>query len=190
LAEGKKNAWRRKAWIVFQDESGISLTPPLRRTWAPRGQTPVLRFHFNWKRLSMAAALAYRYDGATSRLVFATRAGAYNDASLIEFLIQLRRHLRGDKATLIWDGLPSHRSRAMRAFLATQRPWLVVERLPAYAPDLNPVEALWGNIKGTELANPCAENLDETLDAATDGIIRVRHRRLAFAFLHQAGLSL
>jgi hypothetical protein len=59
----------------------------------------VLRFHFNWKRLSMAAALAYRYDGATARLVFATRAGAYNDASLTEFLTQLRRHLRGDKAT-------------------------------------------------------------------------------------------
>ena len=138
----------------------------------------------------MAAALAYRYDGATARLVFATRAGAYNDASLTEFLTQLRRHLRGDKATLIWDGLPSHRSRAMRAFLITQRHWLVVEALPAYAPDLNPVEALWGNIKGQELANLCADTLDETLDAATDAITRVRHRRLAFSFLHQAGLSL
>jgi transposase len=129
----------------------------------------VLRFHFNWKRLSMAAALAYRFDGGTSRLVFATRAGAYDDAGLIEFLTQLRRHLRGDKATLIWDGLPSHRSRAMRTFLATQRHWLVIEALPAYAPDLNPVEALWGNLKGQELANLCADTLDETLAKNTYG---------------------
>ena len=55
----------------------------------------------------------------------------------------MRRVLGGQKAALVWDGLGAHRSRAMRAFLATQRDWLVVERLPAYAPDLNPVEALW-----------------------------------------------
>jgi len=50
-------------------------------------------------------------------------------------LAELRRFLGGEKATLLWDGLPSHRSRAMRAWLATQRHWLVVERLPAYAPE-------------------------------------------------------
>src|ERR1019366_7475318 len=54
---------RRKAWIVFQDESGFSLLPSVRATWAPRGQTPVLRHHFSWTRLSMSAALAFRPDG-------------------------------------------------------------------------------------------------------------------------------
>jgi transposase len=54
---------------------------------------------------------------------------------------------------LLWDGLPSHRSRAMRAWLATQRSWLVVERLPAYAPELNPTEGLWSSLKAAELAN-------------------------------------
>ena len=56
---------------------------------------------------------------------------------------------------MIWDGLPSHRSKAMTAWINKQRSWLVVERLPAYAPDLNPVELLWGNVKGVELANLC-----------------------------------
>jgi transposase len=55
---------------------------------------------------------------------------------------ELRRFLGGEKANLLWDGLPSHRSNATRAWLATQRRWLVVERLPAYAPELNPVEGL------------------------------------------------
>ena len=53
-----------------------------------------------------------------------------------------------EKATLIWDGLPAHRSRKMHAWLRSQRRWLVVERLPAYAPDLNPVEKAWANLKG------------------------------------------
>ena len=177
LAEGKKNARRRHAWVVFEDESGLSLLPSVRRTWAPRGKTPVLTHPFNWKRVSVAAALAYSPDGARARLLFHLREGSYNDEALIEFLRRLRRHPLGDKVTLLWDGLPSHRSRAMSAFIASQRRWLVVERLPAYAPDLNPVEWLWGNLKGTELANLCAETLDGTIQAATAGVRRIRRRR-------------
>jgi hypothetical protein len=112
----------------------------VRATWAPRGKTPVLRHRFNWKRLSMAAALGYAPDGSDAWLVFQVRPSAHNDESLIEFLLELCEHLGGAKMTLIWDGLPSHRSKTMRAFIASQRHWLVVERLPAYAPDLNPVE--------------------------------------------------
>lgn len=90
----------------------------------------------------MVAVLAYAPDGSGAKVMFSARPGAYNDTSLITCIRQLRRQFNGDKATLIWDGLPSHRSRRMQAFLDTQRSWLVVERLPAYAPDLNPVEAL------------------------------------------------
>ena len=86
VAEGKKSARRRGALIVFQDESGFSLLPSVRATWAPRGKTPVLRHHFNWKRLSMAGALAYEPDGTDAQLVFQMRPGSYNDESLIEFL--------------------------------------------------------------------------------------------------------
>jgi transposase len=65
-----------------------------------------------------------------------------NDEVPIGVLGQLRRCLHGQKVTLLWDGLPSHRSRAMQAFIASQRGWLVAERLPGYAPELNPVEGL------------------------------------------------
>ena len=150
----KGGARRRRAWIVFQDESGVSLLPPVRATWAPRGRTPVLRHRFGWKRLSMSAAVAYASDRGDARIVFQTHAGAYNDESLIEFLDALHDELGGTKVTLIWDGLPSHRSRKMQAYIRAQRRWLVVERLPGYAPDLNPVEALWGNIKGTRAGQP------------------------------------
>jgi transposase len=65
----------------------------------------------------------------------------YDTDRLIGVLKELRRFLGGEKATLLWDGLPSHRSTAMRNWIRTQRSWLVVERLPAYAPEFNPVEA-------------------------------------------------
>lgn len=85
----------------------------------------------------MAAALAYRWGGARSRLYFQTREGTYNQESLIEFVRELRGRFRGEQVILLWDGLPSHRSRRMTAFLAEQRHWLEVRRLPAYAPELN-----------------------------------------------------
>jgi hypothetical protein len=118
VAADKKSACRKRAWIVFEDESGASLTPVVRRTWAPRAQTPVVRHRFNWKRISMAAALAYRWDGGRARLYFQTRPGTQNDESLIEFVRDLRRHFSGQQVILLWDELPSHRSRRMREFLA------------------------------------------------------------------------
>ena len=78
----------------------------------------------------------------------------------------------------------------MTAYLQTQRSWLTVERLPGYAPDLNPAELVWGNVKGSELANLCADNLAEVERELRRGLRRVRHSpTLAFAFLRHTGLS-
>jgi len=140
--------------------------------------------------MSICAALGYRWDGQRSRLFFQTRDGSYNTASLIQFLENLKRELRGQKAVLVWDGLPAHKSREMKSYLQQQRDWLVVESLPGYAPDLNPVETLWGNIKGQELANRCATDLGEIHRAVKGGMARVsQSQRLSFSFLKHAGLS-
>jgi transposase len=190
MAGSKKNARRRKAWILFQDESGVSQRPSVRRTWAPKGETPVLIHAFNWSKMSVCAALGYRWDGRRSCLFFQTREGSYNSESLIPFLSDLHRDLGGRKAILIWDGLPAHKSRAMKEYLGRERHWLRVERLPGYAPDLNPVETLWGNIKGQELANRCADDLAEADTAIRSGMTRVRRSsHLPISFLKHAGLS-
>jgi len=150
----------------------------------------VLVHPFGWKRISAAAMIGYRYDGRRARLLVHTVAGAYNDELLADVLLDLRRHLRGAKATLLWDGLPSHRSRFMQHFLAQQRSWLVAERLPAYAPELNPVEGLWSNIKGRELANRCEATVSGLEDAAAVAVERVSsNQQLLFSFLHKSGLS-
>jgi transposase len=150
----------------------------------------VLVHPFNWKKASMAAALCYGVRGGGAQLCFDVRAGSYDTNSLIQVLKGLRAFLGGEKATLLWDGLPSHRSRAMRDWLNTQRSWLVVERLPAYAPELNPVEGLWSSLKAAELANLTSLTLAEVIDQAHRGIERVRRApHLAYSFLRHTGLS-
>jgi DDE superfamily endonuclease len=176
--------------LVFFDETALSLTPNVRRTWAPRGRPPTLTHPFNWKKASMAAALCYGVRGGGAQLAFHVRAGNYDTDSLIEVLGELRRFLAGEKATLVWDGLPAHRSHAMRAWLNRQRSWLVVEPLPAYAPELNPVEGLWSSLKAVELANLTLPTLAEVIDQAHRGIDRVRRTpHLAYSFLRHTGLS-
>ena len=139
----------------------------------------------------MSAAVAFRPDGTDATLIFGMRPGSYNDEALIEFLSELHRHLGGDKVTLIWDGLTSHRSRAMKRFIADQRRWLVVEPLPPYAYDLNPVEQVWGNLKGTELANLCPDTITEAAEIVDEGLCRIgSEARLCFAFLRHCWLRL
>jgi transposase len=124
------------------------------------------------------------HDGVTKKLIGA-------DHSLIEFICELRPHFRGQQVVLLWDGLGSHRSRVMQAFLATQRSWLTAERMPAYAPELNPVEGVWSNLKGGPLANRDYDTIEATVEVAGEGVRKVRRdQRLLFGFLAQTGLSL
>ena len=191
LASIEKSARRQHALIVFEDESGVSLLPSVRATWAPRGHTPVLRHPFNWKRLSLAAALVYEADRSDAHLVFALRPGAYNGETLIEFLDDLHQLEPGRKMVLLWDGLPAHRSRCMTDWIKDQRAWLSVERLPGYAPELNPTEQVFGNLKSSELANLCRDTIDEVAAIAEDGLDRIgTDAELCFAFLRHAGLQL
>ena len=139
----------------------------------------------------MAAALCYGSRGGGAALAFHHQVGADDTETLIGALDELRRFLGGQKATLVWDGLPAHRSLAMRAWLHRQRHWLVVEPLPGYAPDLNPVEALWSSLKGVELANRAGDTLNDVITAAERGIQRIRDtHHLAYSFLRHCGLSL
>jgi hypothetical protein len=151
-----------------------------------------------WKRASMAAALGYRLvpDGGSAstmqaRLCFHLQADSYDTDSLIGVLEQLAGFYAGHKVVLLWDGLSAHWSHKMRAHLDAQRHWLTVERLPAYAPELNPAEYLWANLKGRELANCTSDTVAEVADQAQEGIQRVCDSdSLTIGFLAHTGLSI
>ncbi len=170
------------------DESGFSQRPPIRATWAPRGETPLLVEPFNWQRLSGIGAVLATPDGRCVRCLLALRRGGISSAQVVRFLRALQHHRR-HPVILLWDGLPAHRSRRTREALEQHRHWLRVEPLPAYAPELNPVEQLWAHLDATTLANTPVEDLQRLGQRVRRGVGRVNRRPpLGRAFLSHTGL--
>lgn len=162
----------------------------IRRTWAPRGQTPVLRTKGrSWSQKTAIGGLAYSRHARRVRVFVTTHHGATRTREVLRFLRHLDRHVRG-RVLLVWDRLAAHRSRAVQAWLQ-QRPSWRVALLPAYAPELNPVEGLWGWLKTTALANVCADAMAPILRKARAGIRRIRQRSATLrGFLARTGLFL
>ena len=147
---------------MFIDESGFMLQPVCRRTWAPQGQTPILRQWDRHDRLSVISALTLAPRRRRYGLYWAAYPHNIRHEQVLRFLRALRRHLpRG--FTLIWDGHSAHQAQAVEAWLARQRR-IVVEPLPAYAPELNPVEQVWNHTKNVDLANHTPDSLAAVAD--------------------------
>lgn len=127
------------------------LQPVCRRTWAPRGQTPILRQWDRRDRLSAISALTLAPRRRRFGLYWALYPHNIRSAEILRFLQALRRHLPHG-FTLIWDRHRPHRATCVTTWLA-KYPRIVVEWLPAYAPELNPVEAVWSHTKYADLAN-------------------------------------
>jgi transposase len=174
--------------IVFADESGFSQRPSIRRTWGQRGQTPVLREHVTWSRFSAMGALGWHPQRKHVRLFLSLRPHAVKGEDVVGFLRSLRRHIRG-KVVLVWDNLPVHRSKRVREYLEAQAGWLRVEWLPAYAPELNPLEDVWANLDGRELAHFVPDDMDQLQRQIARGARRIRrHRQLLWGFFRHAEL--
>jgi transposase len=135
----------------------VSERPFVRTTWAPKGKTPVIASSGSWKKLSLSGVIVTDPQGTQPRLLLRSTAGNVNADEVLRWLKDLKRHIQGGKLLLIWDGLPAHRARSVQAYLATQTQWLRVARFPAYAPEPNPIEYLWGAIKKKDLGNLSAE---------------------------------
>lgn len=129
----------------------------------------MLRETFNWEKLSVIAGLTLR------RFYFRIYEGSINGERAAEFLRALRRHLRG-RLLVIWDGAAIHRSKPVKAVLTESRGRLWLERLPAYAPELNPVEYLWAHLKEHEIANLLVAHGWELSLHATRALRRMRRR--------------
>ena len=142
----------------------------------------MLQYHFRWHMLSAIAGVT------VWRFYFRLFPGAIRAPQLLIFLAHLLRHVPG-KLLIVWDGLPVHRSRLVCDFVAAQHGRITLERLPAYAPELNPVEYLWGHWKHHELPNLCPEDFGRLSHHARRALCRMRRRpALVEAFWHQAGL--
>ena len=187
-----RQAFARRAHVVFWDESGFQLTPSVRRTLAPRGKTPVLEAWDRRDRISAISCVTLSPVRARPGLYFeplpANR--TVHAEEVVEFLRELRRQLRGP-FTVIWDRHKIHsRATAVKAYLA-DHPEVVVEDLPAYAPQLNPDEWVWNWTKYGRLSNLAAWDADQLWDWITDALVELKFRPdLLDAFIQDAELPL
>jgi transposase len=175
--------------LIFLDESGFSERPSVRRTWSPRGQTPIFISPFNWKRLSAIASLITTPAARRVGLCLRLQPGTVKQPEVLAYLKVLKRHVRGRQVILLWDRLPAHRGAKVQQWIATQQHWLTIEYLPPYAPELNPVEYFWSHLSRTDMAQFVGEDLDAVRQQARKAACRVRCRPdLGKAFLKHSGL--
>jgi len=162
VAACEKKTSRLNAHLVFLDESGIQMSPNVRRTWAPCGQTPILTQRtLSYKKVSVIAVLCVSPERDKVQLFFRLHTVNIDTAMLIDFLKHLSKEL--GRIVLIWDRLLIHRSREMQSFLAHAE-HLHIKYLPPYAPELNPVEYVWSYLKNNPLANFAVFDVDELAD--------------------------
>ena len=174
MAARPKRARRLGAHLVLIDESGLLMAPLVRRTLAPKGQTPLLRHKANHRqKVSLITALTLSPKRQRLGLYFSSLLDdSYDSWTVAWFLRQLLKHLRGP-VILICDRGAMHRGPEIRQLQAAC-PRLEIEYLPPYAPDLNPVEQVWTYLKWHRLCNYAPPDC-QTLDAvAADELQKIR----------------
>jgi transposase len=175
MAAHSKRARRQRAHIVFLDECGLMLQPLLRRTLAPRGETPVFKGAAGHRhKVSLIAALTISPRGRHQHLYFSSLIDdSYDAFTVVWFLRQLLRHLRGN-VIVVWDRGGMHRGPEIRELLQ-DFPRLSLEDLPPYSPELNPVEQLWNFVKWQKLPNFAPRDIDHLEKAAYEYIQAIRN---------------
>jgi transposase len=165
------------------------LQPTVRRTWAPRGQTPI---HKSWDRrdrLSVSSALTVAPRRKRLGLYFDVHAHNITTDETVRFTRWVRRRL-GRNIILVWDRWNVHRS-AARRLQRRGRKSVWIEWLPAYAPELNPAEHVWNHAKYTDLANFLPDDVSDLGDAVVGSLDTMSHRpSLLRSFVHAAKLKL
>lgn len=157
--------------IVFLDEAGFYLLPMAVRTYAPMGETPILRYLFTHDHLSAISGIT-----PEGKLYMMVQDHPFKGPDVVRFLKHLMRHILG-KILVVWDGAPIHRGQDVKGFLAagaTKR--ILLEQLPAYAPDLNPDEGVWNYLKRIELKNVACRDIPHLRDELRKATKRLRHK--------------
>lgn len=181
-----KRSRRERRVLVFVDEAGFYLLPSVVRTYAPRGQTPVLRVRLTRDHLSVMAGMT-----PEGRVYTLARQHSLSGEHAVEFLAHLLR-VAGPRLLVIWDGSPIHRRTMVKEYAAATHGRVCLEALPGYAPDLNPWdEGGWNHLKNVEMKNLVCRDLEELHEEFHLAVARLRQKPyLVRAFFAQAGLTL
>ncbi len=147
---------------MFLDESGFQMSPVVRRTYAPKGRTPILEAYYRKGKISSISAVTVSPERKRCGLSFQLLPENTNahGKDTVRFLAKLRRRLQGPM-TILWDRSNIHQRCALVKKYLAKHPEIVTEEFPGYAPDANPDEGVWGWTKYHRLPNFAPENLEE-----------------------------
>jgi transposase len=161
--------------VVFVDESALQLSPVVKRSWAPKGKTPVLKTKTrSHRKISAIGGLVTTAAGRKQDLVFRLHPNKnIGGTECVAFLEQLKLNFPNRHVFVVWDGLRAHWSRKVSRWVGKQLRFQLF-KLPPYAPELNPIEYVWSNVKYHQLANFAPESEGELLIYAKEAICRVR----------------
>jgi len=170
-----KKGLQTGALLGFLDETGFSDRPTVRKTWAPKGKTPIVTVAGGWKNKTLIGTIvtdpllkkAPKFYGMIPP-------GSVHAKDCITYLKYLKRHLKGKKLILLWDGLSAHTAKITQIYIASQKDWLTVIRTPTYAPEVNPPEYLWSSMKTKDGSNTESANAQELETHIRRGIRRVK----------------
>ena len=154
----QKEAKAAKATIYFGDEAGIRSDYHSGTTWAPKGQTPVIRTTGARHSLNLVSAVS-----ANGSMRFMTVKGKMTAERFIEFLERLLKN-QNTPVFLIVDGHPVHRSARVKAFVEATDGRLKLFHLPAYSPELNPDEQVWNQLKNHRIGKMFIKSLDDMIE--------------------------
>src|SRR5262249_55388810 len=171
-----REASARGAYIVFVDETGFMLEPTLRRTWAPRGHTPVNKVSNPHARISAIGSITVSSELRRLGYLYHLLANNVNfgGPAIAQFLHTLHTALAAPMK-VIWDRIPIHDCASVERYVAAE-PSIVIEPFPAYASDLNPADGVWRYIKYDRLANYTPSDLDLLRRTVENELSRVKEQ--------------
>jgi transposase len=187
-----RQAYQRRARIALLDESGFLLSPVVRRTLAPRGQTPIIDCWDRHDRISVISAITLSPQALRVGLHFMLLGDNENfhGEEVVLFLRQLKGEV-GGPWTIVWDRNQIHsKARVVKAWLA-KHPEVVVEDFPAYAPNTNPDEDVWSWTKYSQLCNLAPSDVDELRQQVWDTLVALKNQpQLLISFILHARVPL
>jgi transposase len=185
-----KDADQRGAYLVFIDESGFLLSPNIRRTFAPRGQTPIIKASDPHGRISAIGAVTISPKQRRPYFYYnlLSNNANFRSNSVAQFVDKIQSRISGP-ITILWDAIPIHCSKSVNQYLE-QHKELITERFPPYAPELNPVDKVWLYLKYARLPNYVPLTVDELRTRLTDELnILKKEQHVLASCVRRSGLD-
>lgn len=152
----KAHCRRWQAMLYFQDESGISLSPVVGKTWAPVGETPKIKATGKRGGFCISSAIS-----PAGKMVFRIEKKKVNSRLFVDFLVQITRQHPHRKVIVVCDNARPHIAKYVKEFVMSNKNKIAIYHIPPYSPELNPDEEVWNYLKNVKLKDHQAKNKEE-----------------------------